>query len=65
MTPEEIRQKTPQELETLEQDLREELFKLNLQNATGQLEKNHRLGELKRDIARVLTVTNEKSAITK
>lgn len=61
MTPKELREKTLQELKTLEQSLREELFKLNLQNAMGQLEKTHRLKELKRDIARVLTLLKEKA----
>jgi large subunit ribosomal protein L29 len=61
VTPKELREKTLQELKTLEQSLREELFKLNLQNAMGQLEKTHRLKELKRDIARVLTLLKEKA----
>jgi large subunit ribosomal protein L29 len=38
---------------------REELFKLRFQHATAQLEKTHRLRELRKDIARILTVQNE------
>ena len=34
----------------------EELFKLRFQHATAQLEKTHRLRELKKDIARIQTV---------
>lgn len=60
MTPVEIREKNLQELEVLKKDLQEELFKLRMQNATGQLEKSHRLEEVKRDIARVLTITRQK-----
>lgn len=37
----------------------EELFKLRFQHATAQLEKTHRLRELKKDIARVKTVMNQ------
>ena len=60
MTPSEIREKNLQELATLEKDLKEELFKLKMQNATGQLEKSHRLREVQRDIARVLTIARQK-----
>ncbi len=54
-----IREKNAKELVALEKDLKEELFKLRMQNATSQLEKNHRIQEVKRDIARVLTVRRE------
>ena len=37
-------------------DTKEELFNLRFQNATGQLDNYSRLGELKRDIARIRTV---------
>ena len=60
MTPSEIREKNLKELAALEKDLKEELFKLKMQNATGQLEKSHRLEEVKRDIARVKTITKQK-----
>ncbi len=60
MTPDEIREKNLKELQVLEKDLREELFKLRMQNATSQLEKSHRLSEVKRDIARVLTILRQK-----
>jgi len=36
----------------------EEFFKLRFQHATAQLEKTHRLCELKKDIARIQTVMN-------
>ena len=39
---------------------REELFKLRFQHATAQLEKTHRLREVRKDIARIMTVQKEK-----
>ncbi|OLN28746.1 LSU ribosomal protein L29p (L35e) [Desulfovibrio sp. DV] len=39
---------------------REELFKLRFQHATAQLEKTHRLRQVRKNIARILTVQNEK-----
>ncbi|MCE9625287.1 MAG: 50S ribosomal protein L29 [Deltaproteobacteria bacterium] len=65
MTPSEIREKNLKELSVLEKDLREELFKLRMQNATGQLEKSHRMTEVRRDIARVATVARQKKAAEK
>ena len=60
MTSREIREKTIEELKILAKDLKEELFKLRMKSGTGQLEKPHRLGEIKKDIARVLTILKEK-----
>ncbi|MDX1386346.1 MAG: 50S ribosomal protein L29 [bacterium] len=60
MTPNEVREKTIEELKVLEKDLKEELFKLKMQAGTGQLEKSHRLKEVKKDIARILTILKEK-----
>jgi len=40
----------------------DELFKLRFQHATAQLEKTHRLKEVRKDIARIKTVMNEKKA---
>ena len=41
-------------------ETREELFKLRFQHATAQLEKTHRLRQVRKNIARILTVQNEK-----
>ena len=41
-------------------ELKEELFNLRFQLATGSLDKNHRVRQIKRDIARVHTVVREK-----
>jgi large subunit ribosomal protein L29 len=41
-------------------ETREELFNLRFQNATGQLDNYSRLGELRRDVARLNTVLRER-----
>ena len=48
--------------ELLEQikQAREEQFALRLQHATGELENTSRLGALRRDVARLLTVAKER-----
>lgn len=56
MKAEELREQTDGELEKRLADLREELFNLRFQHATGQLENPIRLRDVRRDIARVLTV---------
>ena len=40
-------------------ELKEELFNLRFQLAINQLDNPHKITEVKRDIARVLTVINE------
>ena len=39
---------------------REEQFNLRFQHATGELENSSRLGEVKRDVARMLTVARQR-----
>ena len=41
-------------------DTKEELFNLRFQNATGQIDNYSRLGELKKDIARIKTVMRDR-----
>jgi large subunit ribosomal protein L29 len=41
-------------------DLNEELFRLKLRHASGQMESTATLGKLRKDIARVKTVLREK-----
>lgn len=62
MTPEELREKTPDELKKLHHDWREELFRLKIKKSTGQLDKTHRLSLLKRDIARINTLASERKS---
>jgi len=60
VTPDELKSKSPADLKIHEGELREELFKLKLQRSVGQLDKNHRIQQVRKDIARTLTVLNEK-----
>jgi large subunit ribosomal protein L29 len=59
MKTRELRERTHEELEGLYDDLREELFKLRAQRSVSQLEKSHRVREVRRTIARVLTILKD------
>jgi len=41
-------------------ETKDELFKLRFTHATGQLDKYHRITELRRDIARISTLLRER-----
>ena len=62
MQAKELRNMTAAELETKLQELKKELFNLRFQHAVNQLENPHQISEVKHDIARVMTVLNEKNA---
>ena len=62
MTAKEIREMTSEELENKLAELKAELFNLRFQHTINQLENPHRLTEVKRDIARVMTILREKNA---
>ncbi len=51
----EVNELTEIELETKGRDLRVELFNLRIQKTTAQLEKPHRVKQLRRDVARMET----------
>ena len=53
---------TDEELEHKLHERRQELFNLRFQSATGALENSARLRLAKREIARILTVRNEREA---
>jgi large subunit ribosomal protein L29 len=53
---------TNDELENALADRRQELFNLRFQSVTGALENSARLKLAKREIARILTVRNEREA---
>jgi large subunit ribosomal protein L29 len=55
-----LRDEKVDELLEREREISEQLFALRLQKVTGQLEKPARMRELRRDLARVLTVLREK-----
>jgi large subunit ribosomal protein L29 len=48
------------DLEGKLREAKEELFNLRFQAATGQMEKTHRVGEVRKDIARISTLLREK-----
>lgn len=56
----EIRDLSIAELKQKNRDLVEELFRLRLRHASGQLESPAQLGHIRRDIARIKTVLVEK-----
>lgn len=60
MKAEDLRQKTPDELGDELAALRKEQFNLRFQAASGQLENTARVREVRRDIARVKTIMNER-----
>ncbi|TML53358.1 MAG: 50S ribosomal protein L29 [Actinobacteria bacterium] len=62
MRARELRDLTDEELENRLADTRQELFNLRFQGATGALENTARLKLAKREIARILTVVNERAA---
>ncbi|MBM2577128.1 50S ribosomal protein L29 [Jannaschia sp. Os4] len=61
MNATELRGKTPDELRTQLNDLKKEAFNLRFQQATNQLENTARMRTVKRDVARVMTILNEKA----
>jgi len=62
MKSSEFRELSAEELVQKEKELKEELFNLRFQHATGQLENIMRIKATKRDIARLKTVMNETRA---
>jgi len=57
----ELRGQTQAELKAKVTELKEELFTLRFQSATGQLESHGRLRAVRKDIARVYTVLQERA----
>ena len=56
----EIRDLPVEDIQKQLSETKEELFNLRFQNATGQLDNYKRLGELKKDIARIKTLLRER-----
>ncbi|AFA49607.1 50S ribosomal protein L29 [Acetobacterium woodii] len=61
MKPSELRELTNLELEAKLGDLKEELFNLRFQHATGQLENPMRIKEVKKTYARIKTIMQERA----
>jgi large subunit ribosomal protein L29 len=60
----EIRAKNADELKTLSEELRVELFKARIQNHTNQLDSTAKLRDIKRNIARINTVLRQRELET-
>lgn len=60
----EIRDLGINELKQKNSELVEELFRLRIRHASGQLESTGTLGRLRKDIARINTVLKEKEALS-
>ncbi len=56
----EVREMGVEELERRVSEARRELFNLRFQHATGQLENTGQLKEVRKNIARLLTVLHQK-----
>lgn len=61
MNGKDLRAKSVEELNSTLLDLLRDQFKFRMQKATGQLTQTHTLGQVRKDIARVKTVLNEKA----
>ena len=55
----EIRDLPNDEIERKLEETKEELFNLRFQNATGQLDNYKRLGQLRKEVARLKTILRE------
>ncbi|HED40772.1 MAG TPA: 50S ribosomal protein L29 [Chromatiales bacterium] len=62
MNATELREKTIDELNSEKLELLREQFNLRMQKGTGQLSQSHLLKNVRRSIARINTVINEKKA---
>ena len=62
MKASEIRELTAEQLSAKLKELKTELFNLRFQHAINQLDNPHRIVEVKHDIARVMTILQQKNA---
>ena len=62
MKASELRNMSAQDLEKKLAELKDELFKLRFQHAINQLDNPHKIADVKKDIARVMTIITEKNA---
>jgi large subunit ribosomal protein L29 len=60
MKARELRQKSIEELVNGEGELREQLFKLRFQKATGQIQNHSKIRMVRKDLARLLTIRAER-----
>ncbi len=64
MTSKEIRDLAPAEITTKLRETRESLLQLRMRRQTGQVEKTHELRTLRKDVARLETILNQKKRST-
>jgi len=57
-----VRAMTDDQLQDKVTELKKEQFNLRFQQATGQMENTARYGKIRRDIARIRTVQNERKS---
>jgi large subunit ribosomal protein L29 len=57
-----LRDKSVDELRNRERDLREQLFKLRFQRATGRVENPMKMRQVRREIAQIQTLINERAS---
>ena len=62
MKAKEFRDMSASDLEKKLAELKDEIFKLRFQHAINQLDNPHKIADVKKDIARVMTVISEKNA---
>ena len=55
-----IRELADTELETRLVEAKQELFNLRFQNVTGQLDNSARIGQVRRDVARIETILRQR-----
>lgn len=64
MKPSAIRELSTEALQSRLNDARDELMRLRFQQATGELTDTSRLRQVRRDIARMLTILSQRTART-
>ena len=61
MKAEDLREKSVDELQKTLGEEQEAQFKLRMQHSTGQLNESHKVKDVRRNIARIKTVLNQKA----
>lgn len=59
MKPDELRDMTKEEILIKREELEKEIFNLKIRQATKQIDNPLRIGTLKRELARIVTILNE------
>ena len=59
MKTSDIRKMTAEEINSKIAEIKNELFELRMKQATGSLEKPHKINSLRKDVARLKTVLSE------